>query len=100
MIAYKLLKVRKNNTVGPLFINRKLIIPINTWLQAESHPTNGYTYRPFWHCTSQPIAPHLSEVGRKWFVVEIKDYHKMIRPKSQGGIWYLANKIKIVKELK
>lgn len=99
MKAYKLLKVRKNGTIGPLFINQKLVIPINVWLNAESHPTKGYTYRPFWHCTSQPVAPHLSEKGRCWYEVEIEDYTEMIRPPCQGGVWYLANKMKILKKL-
>jgi hypothetical protein len=29
---------------------------INIWLEAESHPTNGF--RKAWHCTLEPIAPH------------------------------------------
>jgi hypothetical protein len=96
MIAYKLLRVRKDGTVGPLFINRKLVIPVGEWLAAESHPTKGFQVRPGWHVMAQPIAPHLSEKGRKWFVVEIEDYTPYTRPAAQGGLWYLANRMKLV----
>lgn len=96
MIVYKLFGLRKDKTLRSLFINRKKILPIGEWIEAESHPTKGYKYRPFWHCTSLPNAPHLSEKNRVWCKVEIEDYEKYIRPKSQGGIWYLAKRIKII----
>lgn len=96
MIAYKLLRKRKNGTLGPLFINRRQIIPIEEWLQAESHPTKGYAVRPGWHTTSKPEAPHLSMRDRVWMKVEIDDYKKIVRPKSQGGVWWLANQMKVL----
>ena len=99
MIAYKLMRKRKNNTLGPLFINRKQVISIGEWLQSESHPTKGYAVRPGWHTTSQPEAPHLSMKGRVWAKVEIKDYEKFVRPQSQGGVWWLAKQMKVVGEL-
>lgn len=37
MIAYKLFRLRKDGTIGPPFINAKLRIPIDEWLQAETH---------------------------------------------------------------
>jgi len=99
LIAYKLLKKRKNGTLGPLFINRRQVIPIGKWLQAENHPTKGYAVRPGWHTASKPEAPHLSMKGRVWAKVEIEDYEKLIRPQSQGGVWWLSKQIKIVGEL-
>jgi hypothetical protein len=93
MIAYKLMRLRKDETLGPLFINRKLRIRIGETYTAEDHPTKGYKRRPGWHCTRTPHAPHLSEKGRVWVKVLISDYSKEIRPESQGGLWYLANKI-------
>ena len=96
MIAYKLLKVRKDGTLGPLFINCRQRIPTGIWLKAEDHPTKGYAHRPGWHCTSNPIAPHLSEKGRTWFKVELKYATKMKRPASQGGLWFLAKEMKII----
>lgn len=99
MIAYKLLRKRKNGTLGPLFINRKQIIPMGRWLQAESHPTKGYAVRPGWHTTSKPEAPHLSMKDRVWMKVEIEDYKELRRPSNQGGLWWLANRMKVLGEL-
>jgi len=53
-------------------------------------------HTPYWHCTSQPIAPHLSEVGRVWVEVEMQGIHEFPRPSCQGGMWYLAERIKII----
>lgn len=97
MIAYKLVRLLKNGSISPLFINKTLRIPFNEWLEAEDHPTKGYAHRPGWHCTSTPIAPHLSLFDRVWVEVEIEDYQTIVRPESQGGIWYLANRIKFNK---
>ena len=77
MIAYKLLRVRKDGTLGSLFIDRKKVIEIGVWLKSESHQTKGYKYRPYFHCTSKPTAPHLSEKGRKWF---LSKKMKVIKP--------------------
>ena len=99
MIAYKLFKVRKDGSLGSLFINRKRKLPTKEWLASEPFPTKGYTFRPMWHCTRNPVAPHLSLKGREWFKVEIEDYLIMERPKSQGGIWYLAKDIKILEKI-
>lgn len=100
MKAYKLFKQRKNGTIGPLFINRRQVIPTGKWLDAEEHPTKGYTFRPGWHTTNSPKADHLSMRGRIWMEVEIKDYEKFARPKNQGGMWYIANKMKVIKPVK
>ena len=59
----------------------------------------GYKYRPFWHCTATQHAPHLSMKNRIWVELEMEDYSEMVRPESQGGKWFLANKIKINKIL-
>jgi hypothetical protein len=99
MIAYKLLRVRKNGTYGPLFINRKQIIPIGEWLQAENHPTKNFKERMGWHVMKIPVAPHLSKKGRAWFEVEIDDYVEYKRPEYQGGIWFLANKMRLKRRL-
>jgi len=96
MITYKLLRKRKNGTLGPLFINRRQVIPIGEWLQAENHPTKGFAVRPGWHTTSNPEAPHLSMRDRVWMKVKIDDYEKIVRPKSQGGVWWLANQMKVL----
>ena len=97
MKAYKLLRLRKNGTLSPLFINKKQIIPLNKWMPAEAHLTKGFAFRPGWHCTHAPKAPHLSKKGRIWCEVEIDDFQEIKRPKSQGGKWFLANKMRINK---
>lgn len=96
MITYKLFRVRKDGSLGSLFIDRKTKLPLNKWLPAKSHPTKGFAERPFWHCTSKPEAPHLSMKGRRWFRVEIKNFTEFKRPKNQGGKWYLAKKMRIL----
>lgn len=96
MIAYKLFRVLKDGSISSLFINKRRRLPINTWLEAESFPTKGFAIRPYWHCTNTPIAPHLSMKDRAWFKIEMLDFKEFNRPKSQGGLWYLAKKIKII----
>lgn len=99
MLAYKLFRVRKDGSLGSLFINKKEKLPVGKWIEAENHPTIGYKNRPGWHCLIKPEAPHLSMKNRKWYKVEIgPDYITFDRPKCQGVKCILANRIKIVGE--
>ena len=98
MIGYKLFRIRKDGTLGTLFINRKQRIPLNTWLPSFCFPTKGYAIRPGWHVCSKKSAPHLSKKGRKWFMVEMDNIKGFLRPKCQGGLWYLAKQIKVLQE--
>ena len=100
MKAYKLLRQRKDGSLGPLFINRRQRIPIGEWLQAEDHPTKGYAHRPGWHTAAEPVAPHLSTKNRIWMEVEIDDYHSFKRPAHQGGEWLIANRMKVIGPVK
>ena len=102
MKAYKLMRLRKDGTLGSLFINRKVVIPIGEWLEAEDHPTNGFAHRFGWHCTFEMKAPHLKEQlsngeRRVWVECEVEDYRTYDRPESQGGQWILADKMKVIK---
>ena len=97
MIAYKLCRRLKNGDITPLFIDKKKRLSFNKWMKAESHPTKGFKVRPFWHCTSKPHAPHLSEKNRVWVVVEIANFTEFNRPEHQGGKWFLAGKMKLIK---
>jgi hypothetical protein len=99
MIAYKLIRKLKDGSLSPLFINKKSRIPIGIWLEAESHPTKGFSIRKGWHCTLLPIAPHLSIKNRVWIEVEIEDTELYNRPVSQGGTWVLAQKMKVIRVL-
>lgn len=96
MIAYKLLSVRKDGSLGPLFINRRQRIPLGTWMKAECHPTKGFAIRPGWHATSSPVAPHLGTKGRRWFQVELRGVTTFERPDCQGGTWLLAQWMKVI----
>lgn len=100
MIAYKLLHYRKDGTLGPLFINAKQRIPVGEWLKAEAHRKKGYAFRPGWHCTLKPSAPHLKQgKDRVWCKVEIDDVTFHNRPAAQGGCWALANSMKVLEVL-
>jgi hypothetical protein len=99
MIAFKLLRLRKDGTAGPLFINRRLRVPFGEWLEAGCFPTKGFAVHPGWHCTAEPNAPHLSPKGRAWFKVEIEEAEPIDRPASQGGRWYLAKRMKVLEKL-
>lgn len=97
MIGYKLLAKRKNGSVGPLFINKRLVLRMNEWFTAENHPTKGYKTRPGWHILAKMEAPHLSKKNRVWAEVEFEDYAVENRPANQGGLWYLAKRMRVVK---
>ena len=43
-----------------------------------------------------PHAPHLSMDRRVWIEVEIDDYEQLKRPEHQGGMWYLAQRMKVL----
>ena len=100
MKAYKLFRVLKSGEITSLFINKSIRLERGTWLEAECHPTKGYKERPFWHCTSEQKAPHLSEKGRVWLEVEMEEFTEFERPESQGGKWFLAQRIKIKKDVR
>lgn len=98
-VGYKLFRMRKDGTLGPLFINRTLRVPVGEWLEAEDHPTKGYAHRPGWHAAPTKHAPHLSEKGRVWCKVLLEGVREYPRPKSQGGTWLLANRLKVLEVL-
>jgi hypothetical protein len=98
--AYKLFKKRKNGTLGSLFINARAVLDLDVWMEAKPHRKKGFAFRPGWHCTFAPFAPHLTKNNnRVWGEVEVEDYTIFKRPETQGGLWILAKKMKIVKEL-
>ena len=97
MIGYKLFRKRKDGTLGPLFINRKQRLVPGEWYEYQPFLTPGYAFRPGWHICSEMKAPHLRQGGdRVWAKVEFCGIEKIIRPQSQGGVWYLGSWIKIL----
>jgi hypothetical protein len=99
MIGYKLFRLRKDGSLGPLFINRKLRIEPGIVYHEEHHPTKGFAVRPGWHICSAPVAPHLSKKGRVWCKVEFDHKETINRPLNQGGIWYLGHTMKVLEIL-
>ena len=99
MIAYKLVRRMKDGSLSSLFIGKRNRLKTLEWLDAQCIPTKGFAVRPGWHCTQNPSAPHLSKNGRVWVKVDMRDYEEFQRPESQGGMWYIANKIKILEIL-
>lgn len=99
MIGYKLFSLRKNGTLGSLFIHRRQVLPLGRWLRAECFPTKGFAVRTGWHVTPAPHAPHLSMKGRVWAEVELRDWSRLPRPACQGGVWLLARWMRIVRIL-
>ena len=99
-VAYKLFKVRKDGSLGPLFINASMRIPTGVWLDAETHPTKGFATRRGWHCMFFPSAPHLEGTkaakNRRWYRVEIENFTEHNRPGAQGGTWYTAERMKVL----
>ena len=98
--AYKLLRVKKDGNLYPLFIHKTHATPIGEWMQAECYPTKGFAVRCGWHCCFTPLAPHLkTELAngekRVWVECEVDNYDTYDRPESQGGAWILAQKMKI-----
>ena len=97
--AYKLFRVRKDGSIGSLFINPKERYELNSWMTAKPYKRDGFQFRPGWHSLNEPKAPHLSLKGRAWFLVKISSYTTHTRPVSQGGKWFLSNKLSIVRPL-
>lgn len=104
MRAYKLMAVRRDGTLGPLFINRRQVIPIGEWLPAEDHPTVGFARRPGWHCTPTTdthLAPSAKGHKRRvWAEVEIGE-HTTHEYTCRGKVtpWLLANAMRVIRVL-
>ncbi len=101
MLAYKLFRRHKDGSLGPLFINRGLKLQVGETYEAEAHPTKGFDFRPFWHCCSRPVAPHLeirpkNGETRVWAPVDVEVVKKWKRPKAQGGTWLLAQTLTLL----
>ena len=101
--GWKLFNQRKDGSLGPLFINRRQRVAIGEWLPAEEHPTKGFAFRPHWHATAVPKAPHMKEgktsgLFRGWRQVEWRGITPMERPEKQGGTWFLANELRVLPE--
>jgi len=98
-LTYKLFRVRKDGAIGSLFINAQARYTTDVWMEARPFRKKGFQFRPGWHSMCEPKAPHLSIKGRAWYLVEIDQYSIEQRPASQGGEWYLSDRLRIVRPL-
>lgn len=103
MKAYKLMRIKKDGLLYPLFIDKTTPTPIGVWLDAECHPTKGFAVRQGWHCCFTKHAPHLksqlaSGEQRVWVECEVEDYATYARPESQGGSWILAQRMMVTSD--
>ena len=104
MKAYKLLRIKKDGNLYPLFINKTVSTPIGEWLEAECIPTSGFAVRCGFHCCFNCVAPHLkmklaNGEQRVWVECEVEDYVTYDRPESQGSTWILAQRMKLIRIL-
>ena len=100
--VYKLLTLRKDGSLGPLFINKRQRLEIGVTYPAEDHQKKGYAHRPGWHAALAPVAPHLKQgpgSGRVWARVEMTGVVEHKRPANQGGVWVLGQTLRIVEVL-
>jgi hypothetical protein len=102
--AYKLLRVRPDGSLGSLFFARKARLPTGKWLPAQNLHQKGFAYRPGWHACPWPVAPHLkmklaTGETRAWFLVHLRQVTVHERDESQGGTWYTARQLKIIRRL-
>ena len=101
--AYKLLRLRKDGTLGPLFVGRGLVIePGREYVASSTLPHPGLAHRPGFHCCAEPKAPHIKRLlktgeRRVWCEVEIKHYQEHRRPQCQGGVWYTAANMRVLR---
>lgn len=104
MIVYKLLRMKKDGKLYPLFINKTEATPMGIWMAAQCYPTKGFAVRCGWHCTLKPEAPHLktelkSGEKRVWVKCEADQIKLYNRPESQGGTWALCQNLKLLEVL-
>ena len=104
--AFKLLRLRADGTLGPLFVGRGLVLRVGETCSARADlPHPGLAHRPGFHCTAEPRAPHIklrlkNGERRVWCEVRLTGWvTPHMRPECQGGLWYTAEKMKIVRQL-
>lgn len=69
MIAYKQFRIDKSGKLHPLFVYATDTIPVGEWLTAKAGPRTAtgkvksklgpLAYRPGWHLSEAPYAPHI-----------------------------------------
>lgn len=73
MKAYKLLRIKKDGKLYPLYVNADIPTPLGVWLEAEcgertsdgkvKSKLGNLCFRPGWHLSSLPYASHIGRKG-------------------------------------
>lgn len=117
-IVYKKVRLMKDGSLRPLFIDKRSEFRIGEWTRAGFHPTNGFAPRSLgtdentgkqigaFHCCFKPLAPHLADElksgeTRVWVECQARGKNATYdRPESQGGTWCLYEWIKPLRVLR
>lgn len=108
--AYKLFRVRRDGSLGPVIINRGARIPVGEWLECEDHSGKAKSYgvavRVGFHACAEPVAPHLTKPSKKadadnrtWYAVELEGAVEMHRGVDGGSDWFVARRMRVVERV-
>ena len=97
----KLFTLRKDGTLGPLFIGAKERIPVGEWYEFDEKLfRKGFAERPAIHAATKD-APHIKPKageGRIMKRVLLRNWKTFKRPESQGDDWIIAGEMKVLPE--
>lgn len=102
MVAFKLVRVREDGSLGSLFVRRSRRLPVGKWIKADLkvRPRDRVAgggvlkLRPGWHAAEKPALAHLTRTGRAVFKVRLrKNVKRHIGPQ---GVWYTADEMYIM----
>ena len=109
--AWKLFRQYEDGSISSLYSNKKLKYEEGEWYEAEEHPdkAGGRKFRPMFHATAsnrlphlekskkEPIVPRGKQKGRVYLQVELDGAGIRRVSESQGGDWYIGQRMKIIK---
>lgn len=85
MKAYKLLRIKKDGKLYPLYVNTETSTPIGKWIEAECGElkSNGkvksklgdLAFRPGFHLSNLPYAPHIGRKGESGNIEFMNEDH-------------------------
>ena len=85
--GYKLFEQDPDGNLYALFIDKKTIMPMDKWLQAENHPTKGFGPRPGYHIGEGiPSAPWLMSFDGTYKSQRSKYWRRV-----WAEVWYIAD---------
>lgn len=85
--GYKLFEQDPDGNLYALFIDKKTVMPVDEWLQAENHPTKGFSNRPGYHIGEGiPSAPWLMSFDGTYKSQRSKYWRRV-----WAEVWYVAD---------